>query len=69
MANIRVGTPDTDIESPSHVDGVRQGNEEGSYDKQPGHYQDGTSDAQRSTGVEAKKRNPIDPRMPNLSPN
>lgn len=69
MANIRVGTPDTDIESPSHVEGVRQGNEEGSYDKQPGHHRDGTSDAQRSTGVHAKKRNPIDPRMPNLSPN
>lgn len=69
MANIKVGKPDTHIESPAHVDGVRQGNQPGGYDQQPGHYPDDRSDAQRSTGVDAKNRNPIDPRMPNLSPN
>lgn len=68
MTNISVGKPDTHITSPSHVDGVRQGNEPGSYDKQDGHYRDGRSDAQRSTGVSAAQRNPVDGRMPNLSP-
>jgi hypothetical protein len=33
-----------------------------------GHNADGTSTAERSTGVNAKAREPIDPRMPNLSP-
>jgi len=33
-----------------------------------GHKPDGTSTAVRSTGVNAKDEEPIDPRMPNLSP-
>jgi len=50
------------------VKGIKQGNSRGNYEKQSGHKPDGTSTAERSTGVGASKRNPIDPRMPNLSP-
>jgi hypothetical protein len=53
---------------PSHVKGIKQGNSRGNYDKQAGHKPDGKSTAQRSTGINAGKREPIDPRMPNLSP-
>jgi hypothetical protein len=53
---------------PTHVKGIKQGNSRGNYEKQSGHKPDGTSTAERSTGVGASKRNPIDPRMPNLSP-
>jgi hypothetical protein len=52
----------------SHVPGVRQGNEPGSHDKMPGFLPDGRVTAERSTGVGAARRNPIDPRMPNLPP-
>ena len=38
------------------------------YEKQAGHNPDGTSTQKRSTGVNAGAREPIDPRMPNLSP-
>jgi hypothetical protein len=53
---------------PTHVKGIKEGNSKGNYEKQAGHNPDGTSTAERSTGVGASKRNPIDPRMPNLSP-
>jgi hypothetical protein len=35
---------------------------------QPGHLADGRSTAERSTGINPKAHEPIDPRMPNLSP-
>jgi hypothetical protein len=50
------------------VKGIKQGNSKGNYDKQAGHNADGTSTAERSTGINAGARQPIDPRMPNLSP-
>jgi hypothetical protein len=53
---------------PTHVKGINQGNATGNYEKQPGHNPDGTSTQKRSTGVNAGAREPIDPRMPNLSP-
>lgn len=53
---------------PAHTPGIQQGNASGSYDKMVGHNPDGTSTAKRSTGVNAKAHEPIDPRMPNLSP-
>lgn len=65
---ITVGTPDVDVELPSHVSGVLEGNDVGHYENMKGHLADGTSTAARSTGIGADKRNPIDPRMPNLSP-
>jgi hypothetical protein len=55
-------------DKPAHVKGINQGNSRGNYEKQTGHRPDGTSTARRSTGVNPKGREPIDPRMPNLSP-
>ena len=65
---IRVGKPHVSHDKPSHTPGVRQGNSTGNYEKSKGHLPDGRSTAARSTGVNAKAREPIDPRMPNLSP-
>ena len=67
MAKVKVGDgPAPDM--PAHTPGINQGNAKGNYEKQPGHLPDGRSTARRSTGVNADKREPIDPRMPNLSP-
>ena len=66
--HIRTGTPDTKPDAPSHVKGIREGNQPGSYEKQKGHKPDGRSTAERSTGVNPKAHEPIDPSMPNLSP-
>jgi hypothetical protein len=52
----------------AHVAGIREGNEPGGFEKQQGFLPDGRATAARSTGVNAEKRNPIDPRMPNLTP-
>ena len=53
---------------PTHVRGIKEGNSTGNYERQAGHMPDGTSTQRRSTGINAKAREPIDPRMPNLSP-
>jgi hypothetical protein len=55
-------------DNPTHVKGIKEGNSKGNYEKNVGHKPDGTSTAERSTGVNAKGAEPIDPRMPNLSP-
>jgi len=68
MADIRVGKPDTTLTSPAHIRGVKGGNEPGGYDAMPGHLPDGKGTAERSTGINADKRNPKDPDSPNLSP-
>lgn len=68
MAGMSVGKPDTTPDAPAHVPGVNQGNAKGNYEKQLGHEPDGRSTAERSTGIDAKARNPILPGMPNLSP-
>lgn len=68
MAKIKVGKPDVKHDAPSHVPGVKQGNQPGKYEKSAGHNADHTSTAARSTGINPGKRGPIDPRMPNLSP-
>ena len=65
---IRTGKPDIDTESLGHTPGVRQGNSKGNYESQSGHKPDGRATAERSTGVNAKAMNPIDPRMPNIPP-
>lgn len=65
MERIKVGKPDVKPDLPSHVKGVPQGNQES---KQPGHHEDGTVDARRSTGINPKKHDPILPIMPNLPP-
>ena len=53
---------------PAHVKGIKQGNSKGNYESQAGHKPDGRSTAERSTGINPKAREPIDPSMPNLSP-
>jgi hypothetical protein len=68
MSNLRVGKPDIAPDATAHRKGVRQGNSTGSYESQSGHHPDGRSSAERSTGINAKAAEPIDPRMPNLSP-
>ena len=68
MAEIRLGKASVKPDAPSHVKGINQGNSRGNYESQPGHNPDGTSTAERSTGVNPKAREPIDPSMPNLSP-
>ena len=50
----------------THVKGIGEGNTKGNYEKMGGHKADGTSTAERSTGVATTE--PIDPSMPNLSP-
>jgi hypothetical protein len=64
MANDR--KPPADL--PAHTPGIKQGNSKGNYERMAGHNRDGTSGAKRSTGVNAKATEPIDPSMPNLSP-
>ena len=59
---------DVSPDLPSHTKGINQGNAKGNYEKMAGHKADGRSTAARSTGVNAKFEEPIDPSMPNLSP-
>jgi hypothetical protein len=75
--NLRVGTPDVEMDAPSHVDGVGQGNESGGIEQGSGYYKTGErgagrpsakSTARRSTGINADARNPIDPSSPTLTP-
>ena len=68
MAKIKLGKSQTKVDDPVHVKGIKQGNSVGNYERQRGHNPDGTSSAERSTGVNAGSSQPIDPRMPNLSP-
>jgi hypothetical protein len=65
--SIRTGKPHAKPDTPAHVRGTREGNV-GPFHKQKGHRRDGTATAERSTGINAKEANPIDPSMPNLSP-
>ncbi len=68
MAEIRTGRSDIDTGALGHIRGVKQGNSKGNYESQAGHRPDGSRTAEASTGVNAEAHNPIDPRMPNLSP-
>lgn len=68
MGTIRVGDPDVRPDDPTHVEGIQQGNEVGSYDQQLGHLPDGKADARRSTGISPGDHDPILKIMPNLSP-
>jgi hypothetical protein len=56
------------VDLPAHTPGIKQGNSKGNYEGMSGHEADGTSTAERSTGVNAAGREPIDASMPNLSP-
>ena len=65
---LKTGKPDVEPDLPAHTPGIISGNSRGNYESQPGHNPDGTSTAERSTGVNPKAHEPIDPSMPNLSP-
>jgi hypothetical protein len=65
---VKTGRPDVRPDAPSHTPGIREGNQPGACERMPGHLPDGRSTARRSTGVNPKGAEPIDPRMPNLSP-
>lgn len=68
MAKIKLGKPEVSPDISAHTPGINEGNAKGNYEKMPGHNADGTSSAARSTGINPKAHEPIDPSMPNLSP-
>ncbi len=72
ISNVEVGKPDTSPSKPSHTRGVRMGNAPGGLRREPGMRElpDGSvvSNGRRSTGINARHREPIDPRMPRLTP-
>jgi hypothetical protein len=68
MAKLKRGKYDKPTDAPAHVKGIKQGNSTGNYEKQDGHLADGRATAEKSTGINASARQPIDPRMPNLPP-
>ena len=65
---IETGKADTTQDTAAHTPGNNQGNSTGNYAKQKGHLPDGKRTAAASTGINPKKQEPIDPRMPNLPP-
>jgi hypothetical protein len=68
MAFMKLGRKPVAVDAAAHTPGIKQGNSRGNYEKQAGFLPDGTSTAERSTGVDPQARNPIDPRMPGLFP-
>jgi undecaprenyl pyrophosphate synthase len=71
ISNVRVGRPDVKPTAPSHVAGVFQGNRHHRLQRHKGIEEvDGhaVGSARRSTGINAKAHDVIDPRMPRLSP-
>jgi hypothetical protein len=56
------------MERPTRTPGTKAGNSCGNYERQSGHLADGRATAERSTGINPKAREPIDPRMPNIPP-
>jgi hypothetical protein len=68
MGFIKSGRGQAAPDTPAHTPGIRQGNARGNYEREPGHRPDGRSTARRSTGINPRMHDPIDPRMPNLSP-
>jgi hypothetical protein len=66
--NLRIGKPDVQPDAPAHTPGIKAGNSKGNYERQAGHMPDGRSSSARSTGINPKMEEPIDPSMPNLSP-
>lgn len=68
VANLKVGRPDVRPDDPSHTRGIKEGNSLKNYGRQVGFLPDGTATAARSTGINPRRRDVIDPRMPSLSP-
>jgi len=68
---LRVGKREATPTLPSHVPGVMEGNARGNFERNVGirpFRRGARGTARRSTGICAAARNPIDRRMPNLSP-
>lgn len=74
ISNVRVGKPDITPDRASHIKGVRQGNnpavkgQAGIVPYEEGMHNMARGTAERSTGINPDSRNPIDAKMPNLSP-
>lgn len=71
FANLRVGKAMVKAWWPSHVAGVHEGNHPQRYRRSVGMKPKGeglVAVARRSTGVNPRKHNAIDPQMPNLYP-
>jgi hypothetical protein len=73
IENIVVGAPDIDIDAPSHIRGVGEGNRRRRRMRPQGYRLDEKNKiycatARRSTGVNPGEHRPIDPRMPVLTP-
>ena len=69
--NLVVGKPDVEPSAPSHSIGVREGNSRKSLMREPGIKHAGVmarATVRRSTGVNPEGHQPIDPRMPVLTP-
>ncbi|MEU6577607.1 hypothetical protein [Streptomyces sp. NPDC046805] len=67
MSNVRVGRAQAKPDTPTHVPGMHEGNE-GPYEDQAGHHEDGTADARRSTGIGSKRHDALLDIMPNIPP-
>jgi hypothetical protein len=74
VANLRVGKAEARPAQPTHVAGIREGNKLGAIHRQAGLHQHpddpriATCSAARSTGINPSRHDPIDPRMPRLTP-
>lgn len=58
---------DTTPDAPAHTPGTHRGEEWARNQREPGRESE-TATARSSTGINAKNRDPIDPRMPHLPP-
>ncbi len=72
IGNIVVGKAEGKQDRSAHSPGVREGNMRKSLAREPGVLRAGrfmaAATPRRSTGINAKARQPIDPRMPVLTP-
>jgi hypothetical protein len=72
ISNVTIGAALTHPSAPSHTAGIKEGNRVRKPDKVRGLVEvdalTARGTAERSTGINHRKRNPIDPRSPNLSP-
>lgn len=70
--NLRVGRPQGSPTRSSHIPGIHMGNAPGRYPRTAGMRRTKSGElvvtARRSTGINSKNRNPIDPSSPVLSP-
>jgi hypothetical protein len=72
IANVTIGRPLTHPSASSHTAGIREGNRVRPAEQKRGLIEldalNARGTAERSTGINADRRNPIDRRSPNLSP-